>query len=90
MGEPYEFLFDIVDWVYEVVSQLLSILPNPDPFPEIIDGMTIDAESMYTVAYFWMDQFIDMDAVIVMFGSWFMMFPFAWVIMWLWKVMRVR
>lgn len=76
--------------ISDTISSLLGFLPNPDPFPEILDGLQISASDSFAVAYYWLDQFIIADAVITCIGTWILMFPLAWIIMMLWKWVKAR
>lgn len=85
-----EIFLDILTVVSDAITTLLGILPNPDPFPEILDNMTITANDSLAVCYYWLDQFFIADAVITVLGTWFLMFPLAWIIMMLWKWVKAR
>lgn len=80
----------ILATVSDSITALLSMLPNPDPFPEILDNMTLTGTEAVSVAYYWLDQFFIADAVVTVLGLWFLMFPIAWIIMMLWKWMKAR
>lgn len=80
----------ILATVSDSITALLSMLPNPDPFPEILDNMTLTGTESVSVAYYWLDQFFIADAVVTVLGLWFLMFPIAWIIMMLWKWMKAR
>ena len=76
--------------VSDSITSLLSMLPNPDPFPEILDDLTLTGNEAVSVAYYWLDQFFIADAVVTVIGLWFLMFPIAWIIMMLWKWLKAR
>lgn len=80
----------ILATISESITALLSILPNPDPFPEIIQDLELAGTEPVSVAYYWLDQFFYADAVVSVLGTWFLMFPIAWIIMMLWKWMKAR
>lgn len=85
-----QIFLDILTVVSNAITTLLGMLPNPDPFPAIIESLEFGATDAVTVAYYWIDQFIIADAVISMLGTWFVMFPIAWIIMMLWKWIKAR
>lgn len=84
------FLLQILRVVSDTISVLLGMLPNPDPFPAILDGIQLQSNDALVVAYYWLDQFFMADVVIRVLGLWFLMFPLAWVIMMLWKWIKAR
>lgn len=81
---------DILGTVSDFITTLLGILPNPDPFPQILDELQLTSSDSLTIAYYWLDQFVIADAVITMLGLWFLMFPLAWIILMLWKWVKAR
>lgn len=90
MDSVESLILSILDAVTSAVASLLGFLPNPDPFPEILDNLTVTATDGLVVAYSWLDTFFIADVVINMLGLWLLMFPMAWVIMWLWKWIKAR
>lgn len=85
-----EIFLSIMETVSNSITALLSILPNPDPFPEILDDLSLTGNEAISIAYYWLDQFFIADAVVTVLGLWFLMFPIAWIIMMLWKWMKAR
>lgn len=85
-----QIFLSILATVSNSITALLSLLPNPDPFPQILDGMTVTSSDAMAVAYYWLDKFFIADAVITVLGLWFLMFPIAWIIMMLWKWLKAR
>ena len=89
-----EIFLEILATVSDAITALLSMLPNPDPFPQMLD--TIESQgaladnTVFQIAYYWLDSFFIADAVITMIGLWFIMFPTAWIIMMLWKWVKAR
>lgn len=85
-----EIFLSILATISESITTLLGMLPNPDPFPQIIDNLEMQADSIMPVAYYWLDQFFYARIVIDALGTWFIMFPVAWIIMMLWKWLKAR
>lgn len=85
-----DIFLSILQVVSDAVTQLVSLLPNPDPFPEIINSIDFDAAGSGLMAIWWADQFIDMEFITQLTLSWLFMFPIAWVIMMIWKWLRAR
>lgn len=89
-----EIFLGILETVSNVITKFLSILPNPDPFPGILDNIEqqnlLGDNSMFAIAYYWLDSFFIADAIITMISLWFLMFPIAWIIMMLWKWLKAR
>lgn len=90
MDSVGEVFLAILGTVSDFISALLGMLPNPDPFPAILDDVAVQSGDALTVAYYWLDQFFIADAVITVLGGWFVMFPLAWIIMMLWKWVKAR
>ena len=85
-----EIFLSILEVISDVITSFLSLLPNPDPFPDILDGLTLNGNDAVSIAYYWLDQFFYADAVVTTLGLWFLMFPLAWIIMMLWKWIKAR
>lgn len=85
-----EVFLDILTVISNSITELLSILPNPDPFPVIIENLELSGTEPVAVAYYWLDQIFYADAVVSVLGTWFLMFPIAWIIMMLWKWLKAR
>lgn len=85
-----EIFIEILTVVSNSITALLSILPNPDPFPEILQDLELNGTEFVSVAYYWLDQFFYADAVVSSLGTWFVMFPIAWIIMMLLKWIKAR
>lgn len=90
MMDVADVFLSILRTVSDFITTLLGMLPNPDPFPEILDTLSLTSTDALAVAYYWLDQFFVADAVVTMLGLWFLMFPLAWVIMMLWKWIKAR
>lgn len=60
MGDMGQLFLQILAVVSNSISELLGMLPNPDPFPEIIAEMEFNAESGFVVTYYWLDQFLSL------------------------------
>lgn len=85
-----QLLSVILDALTNVIGTLVGLLPNPDPFPEILDELTIQSNDAVVVAYYWLDSFFIADAVITSLTAWIALFPIAWLIMTLWHWAKVR
>lgn len=85
-----EWFLQILEVVTNAITTLLGMLPNPDPFPEIISGMTFDSTDAFRVAWYWLDTFIDMELFLSVMTMWFSMFALAWIIQMLWKWIKAR
>lgn len=86
----YDFFIAVLNGFIDVVAALLDVLPNPDPFPAMIDDLVVQGGDVVAVAYYWLDAFFVADAVVQIFTAWFALFALAWVIQWLWRLIRVR
>lgn len=79
-------LLFVLQTVFEFVASIFAMLPNPDPFPEMIQEMGFEnVGDVGAFAFWWCDQFIDMDMFITLALMWVELFPVAWVIMLIWR-----
>lgn len=95
MDSVQEILLSILAVVSDAITSLVGLLPNPDPFPQIIEqyaesGSWNGLEEIVPVVWYWLDSFFVADAVLSMLSLWFLMFPIAWIIMLLWKWLKAR
>lgn len=88
MNEIQELFIFILTVISDAITSLVSLLPNPDPFPEIIESMSITPNDAVATAWFWIDQFFVADMVLSVFGAWIIMFPIAWIIMIFWRWLK--
>lgn len=80
----------ILQVVSDAITNLVGMLPNPDPFPEIINSLEIDTGDNATTAFYWLNQFVDLPLITSVLAAYFTMFALAWVIMMLWKWLKAR
>ena len=85
-----QIFLDILTVVSDSITELLGMLPNPDPFPEILEDMDLSSDDAGVQAYFWLNQFVDIPAVVAILAAWFTMFAIGWIIMMLWKWIKAR
>lgn len=69
-----QFLGDAVNGVLQVIADfinlIISIIPNPDPFPEMIDNLGGSTAADLGFARYWLDAFIGIDAAVIMLSAW--------------------
>lgn len=74
LGTIAQVLGDAVNGVLQVVADFLnlviSIVPNPDPFPEIIEGMSADTGADMGFAVYWLNNAVDVNAVSALIAAW--------------------
>lgn len=67
-------LGDAVNGVLQVITDFLnlviSVLPNPDPFPELIEGMPDSAAADMGFVRYWLDAFIGIDYATGVLMAW--------------------
>jgi hypothetical protein len=86
----YEWFLQLINVANDFICSLLGMLPNPDPFPEIFQNMNFDYTDMYRVAWYWLDSFCEMEMLLNVLTAYFEMFALAWIILALWKWIKVR
>lgn len=69
-----QFLGDAVNGVLQVIADfinlIINVLPNPDPFPEMIEGMGGNTAADLGFARYWLDAFIGVDVAVGMLAAW--------------------
>lgn len=83
-------IVDFINLLASVIQPVAAILPNPDPFPTIIDSLSIDGGSPGAIAYFYLNQFIDLNFIFGVMVTWFTMFGMAWLIQMLWNWAKLK
>lgn len=83
-------LLDVLEVVSDAITSMVGLLPNPDPFPGIIDAINVDTSDATTTAFFWLIQFVDLPAISAVLAAYFTMFAIAWIIMTIWKWVKAR
>lgn len=81
---------DVLTTIVSMISALIGVLPNPDPFPAMLDDMERGGNEAFTVAVYWLGQFVDIPGCVVAIETWFLMFATAWLIMTVWKWAKAR
>lgn len=80
----------ILTVVSDAITSLVGMLPNPDPFPEIINDLEIDTSDNATIAFYWLNQFVDIPLITNVLAAYFTMFAIGWIIMMIWKWLKAR
>lgn len=80
---------DILETIAGFFNEMLGLV-NPDPFPDIIDSLQFDANSPLVQAWSWINNFVDVGALLLVFQAWLEMFILAWAIMLLWRWIKAR
>lgn len=80
---------DILEGIAGFFNAVLGLV-NPDPFPEIINDMTFDSSDPLVQGWAWLNNFIDVGALLLVFQAWLEMFLLAWAIMLLWRWIKAR
>lgn len=52
------------------LNVVIAALPNPDPFPTIIDSLDPDTAANLAFGYFWIDSFFGIDVCILILNLW--------------------
>lgn len=86
----YEWLLALLNMANDFIYSLLGLLPNPDPFPGIFSDLTVDVSDVYRVAWYWLDSVFEMEMLLSVLTMWFEMFALGWVILMLWKWIKMR
>lgn len=79
-----------VNALSDVCNTIGEVVPNPDPFPAFIENMYIDDGSPGAMAFFYINNFVDIPTILAIFSGWFLMFAFAWIIQMLWKLTKMK
>lgn len=65
IGGVFQVLGDAVNGVLQVIADfinlIIDVLPNPDPFPDIIENMSVSTTADIGFAYYWLDAFVGVD-----------------------------
>lgn len=85
-----EWFIQILTVVSDSIASLVGLLPNPDPFPEMIAGMSVDTVDAGRVAWFWLDNIIETEFFFSLMTAYFQMFSLAWIIQMIWKWIKAR
>lgn len=54
----------------DFINLIIEILPNPDPFPQMIEDMSVDTAANLGFARYWLDAFAGIEATSMMLGIW--------------------
>lgn len=79
-----------INCVADGVSTLAGYLPNPDPFPGILDGLTLGQDTPGQTAFYFINQFVDVATILGIFLAWIPMFATAWIIQMLWNWAKAK
>lgn len=74
LGYVVQALGSAVNGVLQVITDfinlIIGILPNPDPFPAIIEGLDVGNVSGAGMAYYWLDAAVGVEFAVGVIGSW--------------------
>lgn len=72
------------------INALYSLIPNPDPFPAIIDNLDTSGNAdIVGFVTFWLDTAYDIEFIQEMFGYWAEMMVVSVGIMVVWKIINL-
>lgn len=84
-----DFFLDILETIAGFFHDMLDIV-NPDPFPEMLDSIDFNGNDPLVMAWGWINNFVDVGGMLVIFEVWLTMFVTAWAIMLLWRWIKAR
>lgn len=84
------FIVGVINTVADYVNQITGSLPNPDPFPDLIDNLVIQDDSLGSMAFWYANQFIDIGFIVTVLTAWFPMFALAWILQMLWSWAKLK
>lgn len=77
----FELMVNGLEIASDAITSFANWLPNPDPFPEMLDNIENNPASELDFAMYWIGNFVDINTIIFILELWFVMFPLAWGIM---------
>lgn len=80
---------DILEGIAGFFNAVLGLV-NPDPFPGIIANMQVSSTDPVAKAWAWLNNFVDVGQILLVFQAWLTMFVTAWAIMLLWRWIKAR
>lgn len=93
LASPLKALvFSLLDLFTQMFEVLTGWLPNPDPFRTSTGEVSSHISDSYTVQLvaYWLDTVFDMEAIITIAAAMFEMFALGWLILMLWKWVKLR
>ena len=81
---------DALTTVVDIVTGVIGVLPNPDPFPDLITQLDTSGNAVWMYAAYYLNQFVDVGMCSALIAGYFSMFASAWLIMTLWKWAKAR
>lgn len=83
-------ILTVIGFLADAVGWILGLIPNPDPFPQMLDDLQIEGSEPWAVAWYWISQFVDVPLVVEWLFLMFSMFAVGWLILTLWKWVKTR
>lgn len=79
-----------INAIASFVNSVANAVPNPDPFPPLIENLVIDDGSIGAQAFFFINQFVDIGSILGILFAWFPMFAMAWIFQMLWTLAKAK
>lgn len=74
IGGVFQVLGNAVNGLLQVIADFVQLLadtlPNPDPFPQIVEELPVDALAGQYWAWHWVDVFVGVDYATGVIGAW--------------------
>ena len=74
LGTVAQALGDAVNGVLQVITDfinlIIDVVPNPDPFPEIIENLPESATANMGFAWYWIDTFCGVQVCTNILAAW--------------------
>lgn len=78
MAELFDYvvekLGDVINGVIQAVISFLNVvidtIPNPDPFPVIIQNLDVSTAGNLGFGFYWLDTFVGIDTTMLIITAW--------------------
>lgn len=60
----------VLQVITDFVNLVIEMLPNPDPFPEIIENLPDSTTADMGFAFYWADSFFGIDVCTTIISAW--------------------
>lgn len=74
LGTVAQVLGDAVNGVLQVIADfinlIIEIVPNPDPFPELIANLNGTTAANMSFGWYWLDAFVGVEFGSMVIGIW--------------------
>lgn len=60
----------VLQVLVDFLNLIIEVLPNPDPFPALVESVAVEPSGFTATAFYWLDCFVGVDFGVGVITAW--------------------